>query len=389
MKYIDLFAGIGGFALALNKMGHECVYSNEWDCSAAQTYEKNFTYHPSRPIQRHRDKKGRYSTKCPGHQRIDVRSISDVPTSDIPDHDLLVGGFPCQSFSIAGKRRGFEDTRGTMFYEIARIVRDKRPTYLLLENVKGLLNHEDGRTFETIMRSIDELGYDAQWQILNSKNYGVPQNRERVFIIANLRGKPRPQVFPIGANNSADIVIPTLTARYYGGQANGGYIGDKKVTIGALRQFKDEADFREMKSGISPTLLARARNDGSSQPIIISRHPRSGDPKKGGTGPLTSKDHAFTVDQLPHRVIQDVRGLKKSQNGKGYKDGVEESYTVDTLATQGIATKMRVRRLTPIECERLQGFEDNWTEGVSDAQRYKQLGNAVTVNVVQELVKLL
>src|SRR3990167_6083062 len=171
MKYVSLFAGIGGFDLALNRLGHECVYVNEWDKYAAQTYEKNFGHKP------------------------DTRSITDVPEGDIPNHDILVGGFPCQAFSIAGKRGGFTDTRGTLFFEIARIVKAKQPRLLLLENVKGLLSHDKGATSYTIISTLDELGYDLQWQVLNSKNHGVPQNRERVFIVGHLRGTPRPEVF--------------------------------------------------------------------------------------------------------------------------------------------------------------------------------------------------
>jgi DNA (cytosine-5)-methyltransferase 1 len=343
MKYVSLFAGIGGFDLALNRLGNKCVYVNEWDKYAAQIYEKNFKHKP------------------------DTRDISKVDAFGIPDHDLLVGGFPCQAFSIAGKRRGFAETRGTLFFEIARILKAKQTPWFILENVKGLLSHDNGSTFKTIISALDELGYDLQWQVLNSKNFGVPQNRERVFIIGNLRGKSRSQIFPIGENSEPDIVLPTLTSRYYGAQANGSYISkvtptlraaDSKrsdnttlvaqriplkflnrnqrkiegdyaftvdsmntggVMVGTYRTHKDGQGFREIKQGISPTIPARAREDGSGQPII-------------------------------------------------YKD-------------------MKIRRLTPKECERLQGFPDGWTEGVSDTQRYKCLGNAVTVNVVEEIMK--
>jgi DNA (cytosine-5)-methyltransferase 1 len=122
MKYISLFAGIGGFDLALNNLGHQCVWANDFDKYCKITYDKNF------------------------NERLDTTSITDVNTADIPDHDLLVGGFPCQSFSIAGKRRGFDDTRGTLFFDVARILADKRPRHFILENVKGLLSHDNGQT---------------------------------------------------------------------------------------------------------------------------------------------------------------------------------------------------------------------------------------------------
>ena len=182
MKYISLFAGIGGFDLALDRLGHECVYANDFDKYATQIYRSRF------------------------NREIDTRDIRLVETSDIPDFDLLVGGFPCQAFSIAGNRKGFEDTRGTLFFEIARIIKDKRPRYFLLENVKGLLSHDTGKTFQTILASINELGYECEWQILNSKNHGVPQNRERIFISGYIRGESRPKVLPIRYTNSKDIV---------------------------------------------------------------------------------------------------------------------------------------------------------------------------------------
>lgn len=295
MKYISLFAGIGGFDLALNRQGHECVFANEWDKYAAIIYRRNI---------------GELNTS-------DIRLIRAY---DIPDHALLVGGFPCQSFSIAGKRAGFDDIRGTLFFEIARILENKRPRYFILENVKGLLNHESGKTFQTILRVLTELGYEFQWQLLNSKNFGVPQNRERIFIIGHLGGQPRPQIFPIlGSNTDTNS-------------------GDQK------RQDR-----------VADTITTRYGN----------RNAR-------GT-----------------HLIQDIRGMKKSQNGKGFKDSTEPSYTIDTLGAQGVFDGSTIRRLTPLECERLQGFPDGWTEGVSDSQRYKCLGNAVTVNVVEAIIKLL
>ncbi len=159
MKYVSLFAGIGGFDLALNSLGHECVYANDFDKYCKIIYDKHFK------------------------TKLDTRDIRQVPTADIPKHDLLVGGFPCQSFSYAGKRMGVKDTRGTLFFEVARIINDKRPKHLLLENVKGLLTDDNGRTFQTILKVLTDLGYIVEWKVLNSRFFGIPQNRERVFII--------------------------------------------------------------------------------------------------------------------------------------------------------------------------------------------------------------
>lgn len=145
MKYVSLFAGIGGFDLALNRLGHECVYVNEWDKYAAATYEKNFGHKP------------------------DTRSIRDVSIEEVPDHDILCGGFPCQAFSVAGRRGGFSDTRGTLFFEIARICKSKRPAYLLLENVKGLLSHGNGRTFSQSCGRLMNWGMTRNGRFLTAR----------------------------------------------------------------------------------------------------------------------------------------------------------------------------------------------------------------------------
>ena len=173
MRFIDLFCGIGGFRLGMERAGHECVWSNDIDENCAKIYEKHFSTKP------------------------DTRDIRRISTDEIPDHDIICGGFPCQSFSIAGRRKGFQDTRGTLFFEVVRIARAKQTPYLFLENVKGLLSHDNGRTFSTIISTLDELGYDTQWMVFNSKDFGVPQGRERVFIIGNLRGFPRPKIFSL------------------------------------------------------------------------------------------------------------------------------------------------------------------------------------------------
>src|SRR5690625_1902803 len=157
--YASLFSGIGGFEKALDKLGGECVFSSEIDKFAAKAYETLYGHKPT-------------------------GDVTKINAKDVPDHDLLVGGFPCQAFSVAGKRKGFEDTRGTLFFEIARIAKEKQPKALLLENVKGLVNHDKVRTLDIMMRTLNEIGYVVDFNVLNSKYFGVPQNRERIFIIA-------------------------------------------------------------------------------------------------------------------------------------------------------------------------------------------------------------
>src|SRR5690554_5525329 len=178
MRFLDLFAGIGGFRLALERAGHKCIGFCEIDKFARQTYKANF------------DTEGEVEWH-------DITTVTDEDVRQLGSVDIITGGFPCQAFSVAGKRGGFDDTRGTLFFEIARIARILRPRYLLLENVKGLLNHAGGDTFFTILNTLAELGYWWEYQVLNSKDFGVPQNRERVFIVGHLGGKPRREIFPI------------------------------------------------------------------------------------------------------------------------------------------------------------------------------------------------
>lgn len=261
----------------------------------------------------------------------------------------MVGGFPCQAFSIAGKRGGFNDTRGTLFFDIARILKAKRPKLLLLENVKGLLSHDDGRTFRTIVGTLTELGYDLQWQVLNSKNHGVPQNRERVLIVGHLRGTPRPEIFPIEEasrathqrHKSADSsreVAQTIRHRY--GNGTGSHIQQ-------LNNPRHSNNRLYGTDGIGPTI--NTMQGGNRQPKIIARNQRN-----------------------EIREMKISGALTKDRSSKQF------SYLVED---------MQVRRLTPTECERLQGFPDGWTEGLSDTQRYKTLGNAVTVNVIRDVVE--
>lgn len=166
MKFIDLFGGIGGFRLGL-KQAHpdwECVWYCDNDKYAVEVYNENF------------------------NEKYKPTDIREVDARDVPDHDVLCAGFPCQPFSVFVKdRKGFSDTRGTMFFEICRIAKEKQPKILFLENIKGLLNHEDGKTFRVVLQMLDELGYDVEWRVLNSKHFGVPQSRNRVYIIGHRR----------------------------------------------------------------------------------------------------------------------------------------------------------------------------------------------------------
>jgi DNA (cytosine-5)-methyltransferase 1 len=294
---------------------------------------------------------------------------------------------------VAGKRGGFEDTRGTMFFEIARILRDKRPRYLLLENVKGLLTHDEGKTFQTIIGVLADLGYDCQWQVLNSKDFGVPQNRERVFIVGHLRSEPRPKVFPLTEsdrwNNETQrqsqsegqrlrgdnpSVATTLAARDYKGGGN----------LIQLNQPTHSNDRVYAPEGVSPTL--NTMQGGNRQPFVAIPvlTPDRAEKRQNGRRFKEDGEPSFTL------TAQDRHGVMiyDDYNSNWRKDDLTGTLTPNTGSPtprngQKVYDGMTIRRLTPTECERLQGFPDGWTLPLSDTQRYKTLGNAVTVNVIE------
>jgi len=308
-----MFTGVGGFELGFKEAGR---FRQEEELSKQRSGGIG-----SEPNKRQYTPIGfseidKYANELLKNKFPSVKNWGDateINPSELPDFDMLCGGFPCQAFSIAGKRGGFNDTRGTLFFEITRILKVKRPKTLLLENVKGLLNHEEGKTFRTIIQTLSELGYAIQWMVLNSKFFGVPQNRERVFIIGSLRGEPRPEILPFRQSSSFNI--------------------------------KQDAQRNQIALGLQQS-----------------------DKHRGSY------------------IIHNVYG--------GFQEGVRETDISPTIRTPKggghlpmIKSDLKIRRLTPIECERLQGFPDNWTEGFSDTQRYKMMGNAVTVNVIKALAK--
>ena len=291
-----MFSGIGGFDLALVRLGHEIVGACEIDSYARQIYERHF---PGVPI--HYD-------------------ATTLQADTLPQFDLLCGGFPCQAFSVAGKKLGFDDPRGNLFFEIARIAKEKRPRYLFLENVRGLLFHDKGQTIREMLRILDEVGYDAEWQVFNSK-YFVPQTRERIFIVGHLRGESTRQIFPLGDCG--------------------------EVNAGSCRETQEEGK--------------RVRSETSS--AITANY------WKGWSGDRT--------------VVKMVYLTQKNSNMKQRIQNRNESWTLSTRDDFVVHDQERYRMFTPLECERLQGFPDNWTQGISDTRRKIAIGNAVSVPVVE------
>ena len=397
MKVGTFFSGIGSPEQALLNLGikHDIEFACDIDKYARQTYLKNFD--------------------C-------KKMFQDITTLDMKDLsyvDLLVFGFPCQAFSMAGKRGGFEDTRGTLFYDALRYLKQHKPRYFIAENVKGLMSHDSGKTFQTIIDCLaltvntqmtlmpfNNLSYHIHYKVLNTKDYGIPQNRERIFIVGirddadnnfrfpkemplNLKLKDILQDNPNYAKSGLfqpyprnykelglerkeqleirkDYISNTITTsndqvikvddKYY--------LSDKMI-----ESFKNHKNKHKEKGNgfqwnpkdlekdnIANCLRANAALCPTDNTIIThSLYPKSGNPKKGGTGHLSKSDGT--------------------------------SYCLDTGNAQAIQKQNKIRRLTPIECERLQGFPDNHTEGVSDTQRYKQCGNTITVNVMEAIFK--
>lgn len=303
MKYLSLFSGIGGFEVGIenSKWGgdFECIGFSEIDKYATSIYKRHFPKHK------------------------ELGDCTQINTDELDDFDLLVGGFPCQSFSREGFHRGFDDCRGTLFFEIARILKDKRPKYFLLENVYGLLYHNKGETFKRILGVLSDLGYNVEWKIFNSEYYGVAQKRERIFI----RGFSRER------------------------ESNGRlccFRGDKRSV------------------GVEPKRV-------KERPVMIKNGTKKGYLECGfGDG----------VNFAFHN--------SKNRRGRVQPNKIG---TLNTSCEWGVLTEdYNIRKLIPVECERLQGFNDNWTqygcngELISNNQRYKTIGNAVTTNVITHIM---
>jgi DNA (cytosine-5)-methyltransferase 1 len=291
--FIDLFAGVGGIRIAFESQGGKCVFTSEWDKFAQQTYVANYGDFP------HGD-------------------LTQIQAEDVPSHDIVLGGFPCQPFSNAGLKRGFDDTRGTLFFDVARIVEFHQPSMILLENVKGFARHDKGRTLSVVKRVLDELGYNVFTKILNAKDFGVPQNRERIFIV----GINRDKVGDVGFNFPEPLGVVTKL----------GDILEKRV---------DE------KYTLSDRLWA-----GHQRRKL--EHQRKGN----GFGYSLFTSKSTYTSTISARYYKDGSEILIEQKGKN------------------------PRRLTPREAARLQGFPESFVIPVSDGQAYKQFGNSVAVPVL-------
>lgn len=366
-----MFSGIGGFEYGIKKADIRSVQSDIPKGSKEYDSIKNKSFKWECVGYSEIDKyaKSIYKKHYPNH--TDWGDATKIKTEKLPEFQLLVAGFPCQAFSIAGKRKGFNDTRGTLFFEIARILKDKRPRHFLLENVAGLLSHDNGKTFQTILRVLTDLGYGVEWQVLNSKDFGVPQNRERVFIVGHLGGFGGGKVFPIIGGNGKDLRFINGVMR----EQNKMWLEDGKEHG---RNFP-QGQRVYSSDGCAATLCANAGGCGLYS-VPETSHCLDVNYQKGGND---LKKSLRTVVSVPLRYLD--------RNQKNFP--TDYSMCIDSSNTTGVMKEQRIRRLTPVECERLQGFPDNYTkygydgELISDNQRYKCLGNAVTTTVISAIVK--
>lgn len=311
-QFIDLFAGIGGFRIAMQNLGGKCVFTSEWDKEAQKTYRANFGEVPFGDITKKRTK------------------------DNIPDEfDVLCAGFPCQAFSIAGKRGGFDDTRGTLFFDVAEIIKQKRPKAIFLENVKGLRNHDKGKTLATILNVLrNDLGYYVpEPKIINAKDFGVPQNRERIYIVG-FRNDLGIDSFQYPEPTNKDVVLEEILEK-------------KEVSV---------------KYYLSTTYLStlkahKARHEG--------------------------KGNGFGYQIIPNDGVSNaiVCGGMGRERNLIYDDRLTNFNPVTKIS--GEVNREGIRKMTPREWARLQGFPDNYVIPVADASAYKQFGNSVAVPAIQ------
>ncbi len=344
MKYFSTFSGVEGIGQGLPK---------SWKCVGFSEFDK----YASEVLNYHYPKVKNYG------------DITKIKWEEVADFDLLTGGSPCQDFSIAGKRRGLAGSKSSLAWEFIRGLRSKRPRYFIWENVKGVMSSRGGWDFANLLIAFSESGYSLWWQILNAKDFGVPQNRERIFVVGFREESPKEIFFKRDNGKEANEVqgqySNTLTTRYDKSQTTGTYIIENKLDAKIKVINKGESQHYRVydTGGVAPTLQSQSGFSSQKHPFVISHFPRNGNPKKGGTGVLKSDKFSFTVDTSPHYLEKENK----------------------------------IRKLMPVECERLMSWQDDWTkfgmtekgkiEEISDSQRYKMCGNGVVSEVVKKIVE--
>lgn len=388
IKVFSAFSGYGGFEWGLIKANiqYECVGISEIDKYAIQCYNQNF---PN--IKNYGD-------------------ITKINEKELPDFDLFVGGFPCQSFSIAGQRKGFEDTRGTLIFDVLRICKEKQPKWIVLENVKGLVNHNKGNTLKVILDSLKEIGYQVIWKILNTKKLGIPQNRERIFIVCFRNDIYKPLEFQFPSEEPLklllkDILEDEVEAKYY--------LKPEQVRKLLSPELWNISSFRKrniVKNNIVQTLQS-AMSHGNTIPCIdvkdligLKNRNFSSSAKVLDTESISPTLQACMGNggnQVNYVVSCALRSYPRTNNPERDKEigrfqnleiGKEFSNTISSVQKDSLITNSSfIRKLTPKECFRLQGFlnDEINLDGLSDTQKYRLAGNGISINVTEKLFKRL
>ena len=368
INLLDLFSGIGGFSLGLQRSGQQIGWHgySDIDKYANKLFKRRF-----KDAER-------------------LGTITNISYKSLKERriDLLTGGFPCQSFSIAGLRKGFSATRGTLFFEIARILKDyikngQPIPCILLENVKGLLSHDSRRTFATIYKVLADLNYTLECQVVNTRWFpSTPQNRERIFIFGRYNGNPSGRkVFPIGKN---DIQINYGEIDIVGHSGTGGQRGDIHSPNG-IASCLSATDYKQPKQVLNQIKQVGSLGKGEGAKVYDSSGISTTIKALGGG--WGAKSGLYKVKQIGTRLDSNS-GTQPYQQDRVYDiEGISPALSEGKSDLIIKAENPKIRRLTPTECERLQGFPDGWTDGQSDTQRYKQCGNAVSVPVVKAIME--
>ena len=321
INHLDLFSGIGGFSLGLHRAG---VYAkwigySDIDKNCNQVFKRRFP------------------------NAEELGSITDIRTEELPEIDIVTFGFPCQDLSVANiNRKGLKGGRSSLFFEATRIIRDKKPKYFICENVRGLFSSNKGEDFIIVLQEFADIGYDVQWELLNTKcEGGLPQNRERIYIVGHLRGESRPQVFPLGRY---DEKTP------------------RKSEEIEVADWRSDEGLRVRKNGISPTLTL------ATPPYIVKSAALRTYPRRSN---MTKEEKAKRYKRLEVR-----------------NDNIANTITCAQYDSI-LKVENKIRKITPVEAARLQGFPDDWNDCQSDSQRYKQFGNAITVNLAESIFRKL
>ena len=378
MTFVDLFCGMGTIRMGFEKAGHKCVYSIEFDKHKREIYKIIFGSEPN------------------------AGDIKTVRGSDIPISDCWCFGAPCQDFSIAGKRNGLQGDRSSLVREVFRLLgeieEEHRPEWLLYENVKGMLSSNKGLDYLEILCEMGSLGYDCEWELLNSKDFGVPQNRERVYTLGHLRRYGSRKVFPLGSGNGKTdelqgqaIIANTVTARSGGAQSNGTYVFESERTA----QVKQIGNVMPTATRDNPN-QGRVYDPTGLAPCLNKMEGGGGQKDQNGRRFKEPGEPMFTLTKQDIHGVKIWGGLQAHQTPR--TDGI--SPCINSAAGMGggqtpvLTYGTRIRRLTPRECMRLQGVPDYITDklivaGISDTQIYRAAGDACTVNVIYEIAKRL